>query len=67
MPTTAPRPTLMQRLLRRGAAPACGDDGDMGTAFGMELSLGAPLPPRPAPGAGLPAPWYRRWLRRHSD
>lgn len=59
------RPThhsLWQRLWqRRAAAPVC-DDGDMGTAFGMELSLGAAPPAPLSCGAQRRQPWYRRWV-----
>lgn len=45
-----------------GAAP---DPADLGTAYGMELSIDAPAA-KPAPDADQdPLAWIRRWVERH--
>ncbi len=65
MRKTSRNPGLFERLVAR-PAPAGYDAADMGTAFGMEISLDQPEEaldaPTSAPGQG--AGWVRRILGR---
>jgi hypothetical protein len=50
--------------LRRGAAAPEPDPGDMGTAFGLDASLGPPDEPVPEPGPRKASFWQQRLNRR---
>lgn len=50
-------------------APLQGDAGqdpsDLGTAYGMEMSIEAPKPGTPEDDLNDPLGWIRRWVERH--
>lgn len=59
-------PSRPGRPPRERADVPAQDPADLGTAYGMEMSMGAPQPPaNPAPEED-PLHWIRRWLDRHS-
>lgn len=62
-PSLLDRWTQALRMPPRDPEPA-----DMGTAFGMECSLGQDLPAagRSASAAGNDPGWFQRWLARRS-
>jgi hypothetical protein len=49
-----------------GSVPAAPDPADLGTAYGMEMSIDSPTSPS---GADIdlddPLGWIRRWVDRH--
>lgn len=64
---------FFRRLVGRAAAPACEDPADLGTAFGLEASLGpvgeyyvaeCPLGGEDDGGADAPMNWLARRLKR---
>ncbi len=65
MPHPIPTPSWWQRLRARRAAPAGPDAADMGTAFGLDMTL-PPLPADPARAAVVPRrrSWWARTRRR---
>ncbi|MBE7419694.1 MAG: hypothetical protein HS128_18470 [Ideonella sp.] len=61
----------LPRPLRRPSADdamnTAADPEDLGTAYGLELSIGAPdkLSPASDDDAHDPLAWMRRWVARH--
>ena len=47
-----------------GTAPAQ-DPSDLGTAYGMEMSIEAPKPGSAEDDLNDPLGWIRRWVERH--
>lgn len=47
-----------------GATPAQ-DPSDLGTAYGMEMSIESPKPGAPEDDLNDPLGWIRRWVERH--
>lgn len=67
MPDT-PNPPRLDRLTPRTTAePEQPDPAELGTAYGMEMSMGAAASHAdPAQGDADSLDWIRRWLDRHA-
>lgn len=64
------QPKRQDRLTGRSDTKVAPDPADLGTAYGMDLSMGAPDPdtgsdPPSAAPEDDPLNWIRRWLERH--
>jgi hypothetical protein len=64
MPNATDRPTPTPES--RGDSTPALDPSDLGTAYGMELSIEAPKPDAADADLQDPLAWIRRWVERHN-
>lgn len=70
MPDDKPRPSsgARSRRVHQEQQPAAPDPADLGTAYGMEISMeGSGVPGQAGPEEDDPLQWIRRWLDRHKQ
>jgi len=59
------RPNAVPPAKPQGNAESAQDPCDLGTAYGMELSIDVPKAGAPDDDLNDPLGWIRRWVERH--
>ena len=59
-------PSRLKRLMRRGDVPAEPDPADVGTAYGLDLSLSLPLENARSSAKDSRSVRWKRWFSRGS-
>ena len=65
MPNATDRPPHSPAAKPQGDATPAQDPSDLGTAYGMEMSIEAPKGDPAEEDLGDPLAWIRRWVERH--